>query len=45
MKGTEMIESNKFEEWWEAHPFFKKFYVPMVLTATFVVTVADWIGL
>lgn len=36
-----MGEAKGFENWWDAHPFFKKFYVPLVLTATFVVTLID----
>lgn len=31
----------KMDEWWSSHPFFKKFYVPLVLTATMVITFID----
>lgn len=34
-------QQHGFENWWEEHPLLKKFYVPMVLTATFLVTVFD----
>lgn len=33
-----------FEDWWDDHPILKKFYVPLVLTATFVVTAIDALG-
>lgn len=33
-----------FGHWWDDHPTLKRFYVPMVLTATFVMTVVDVIG-
>lgn len=36
-----MGKIEKLETWWDEHPFFKRFYVPMVLTATFVTAVAD----
>lgn len=31
----------KLETWWDDHPFFRKFYVPLVLTATLVMTIID----
>lgn len=36
-----MGDKRGVEDWWDDHPFFKKFYVPLVLTATFIVTLAD----
>jgi hypothetical protein len=36
-----MASKHRMENWWDDHPLLKKFYVPMVLTATFVVQIAD----
>lgn len=36
-----MSEEAVKKSWWDQHPFFKNYYVPLVLTATFVVTVVD----
>lgn len=38
------MQTNRFETWWNAHPVFKNLYVPLVLTATFIVTFIDLIG-
>jgi hypothetical protein len=37
-------QNSKIEEWVNEHPVFVKFYVPVVLTATFLVTVIDAIN-
>lgn len=39
-----MTKTGKVETWWDEHPFLRKFYVPMVVTATLVVGIADWLG-
>lgn len=36
-----MADSHKAEDWWDEHPFFKKFYVPLVLTATFIIQIVE----
>lgn len=35
------MTTDEFTSWWDSHPLLKNFYVPMVLTATFLVTVID----
>jgi len=36
-----MTRAEGFQKWWDEHPLMKNFYVPLVLTATFVVTFID----
>jgi hypothetical protein len=35
------MTAHDLNDWWNSHPLLKNFYVPLVLTATFVVTVID----
>lgn len=36
-----MTKGESFQQWWDEHPLMKNFYVPLVLTATFLVTLVD----
>lgn len=40
----DLNKKSRAESWWDDHPLLKKFYVPLVLTATFVVQIADVVG-
>ena len=36
-----MVNEQDLEGWWDKHPLLTKFYVPLVVTSTFVVTIID----